>query len=248
MEVLFVILLVFVIAGAILFWNVREKTPDSSLKVSTQPPPPPSRTEPQVATQTLQGVPTLLDLLPEQFIVLDLETTGLDPNEDEIIEFGAIRVNLVSDTLDTFQGLVKPDRKIPRNITQITGITQEMVDKDGGPLRPIFLKFMEFIGDLPPVTFNAQFDMAFLSNTAYRYNLFIKNDYSCALKLARRAWPGLSSYRLVDLSKMAKLSLEDSQRALADCRRTVIVYTSAVSTLGKSQRKKTKTKKKAVSV
>jgi len=64
-----------------------------------------------------------LILLPEEFVVLDLETTGLDPIEDEIIEFGAIRVNIRSDTHDTFQELVKPERRIPRNIAQITGIT-----------------------------------------------------------------------------------------------------------------------------
>lgn len=178
----------------------------------------------------------LSKLLPLQFVVLDLETTGLSPHHDEIIEIGAILVTIDSDNHTGFQTLVMPERKVPRRITKITGITQDMVNSEGLQLEDALAQFMEFIGDLPLVTFNAEFDMGFLHNAAKKHGKVINNRYTCALKRARRAWPGLRSYRLVDLAKMGKLSDEDTHRALGDCKRTMIVFTAATSTLGQKVR------------
>lgn len=175
-------------------------------------------------------------MLPQQFVVLDLETTGLDPIKHEIIEFGAIKVSLGSDTHPTFQTLVKPERKVPKRITEITGITQAMVDSEGRPLATALAEFMDFIQDLPLVTFNAEFDMGFLQNAANRHGFVITNRYTCALKLVRRAWPGLPSYRLADLAKMGNLEDNDTHRALGDCRRAVTVFTSSASKIGKTIR------------
>jgi len=61
--------------------------------------------------------------LPERFVVFDLETTGLDPSKHEIIEIGAIRVNRDSDQHESFQALVKPAGKVPKRITELTGIS-----------------------------------------------------------------------------------------------------------------------------
>lgn len=178
----------------------------------------------------------LSDLLPPQFVVLDLETTGLNPATDEIIEIGAIRVTLDAKNQLAFQTFVRPTRKVPRKITNITGITQEMVDSDGIPLEEALCQFKEFIGDLPLVTFNAEFDMGFLHNAAKRHGAAIPNPYTCALKRARRAWPELPSYRLVDLAKWGNLSDVSTHRALGDCERALIVFTSATSTLGQKVR------------
>ena len=173
-----------------------------------------------------------LALLPQRFVVLDLETTGLDPAQHEIIEIGAIRVNRDSDIHDTFSALVKPIGRIPKKITEITGISQDMVDSEGEPLEEAIREFATFIEDLPLVTFNAEFDMAFLQNAAKQHNLVIGNPASCALKMARRAWPGRKSYRLNDLAKDGGLPDEGTHRALGDCKRALIVYTAAVSRLG----------------
>jgi DNA polymerase-3 subunit epsilon len=170
--------------------------------------------------------------LPQRFIVLDLETTGLSATRHEIIEFGAIRVNLNSSDHDTFQTFVRPERKLSRKITEITGITQKMVDTEGVPLEEALTQFIDFIGDLPLVTFNAEFDMGFLYRAAQKHGVIVNNRYTCALKRARRAWPGLPSYRLVDLAKMGRLSSEDTHRALGDCARAMVIFTAATSTLG----------------
>ena len=69
--------------------------------------------------------------LPEQFVVFDLETTGLDAAKHEIIEIAAIRVNRDSTHHDTIQALVKPTKKVPKKIVELTGITLVMLDRDG---------------------------------------------------------------------------------------------------------------------
>lgn len=174
-----------------------------------------------------------LSILPERFVVFDLETTGLKPDTHEIIEIGAIRVNRDSEHHETFQALVRPSKKIPKKITEITGITQDMVEKDGDSLETTLSQFIEFAGDLPLVSFNAEFDMAFLTAAVQKTQAgaLVNNRVSCALKMARRAWPGRTSYRLNDLAKDGGLSDEGTHRALGDCQRAMIVYTAAAAKL-----------------
>ena len=170
--------------------------------------------------------------LPETFIVFDLETTGLDCERHEIIEIGAIRVSRDSTTHVTFQTLVRPTKRIPALITNKTGITQTMVDSDGVPLDQAVREFIGFIGDSRLVAFNADFDMGFIRCAAAKQNLAISNQVSCALKMARRAFPGRRSYRLDDLSADGNLGTDGAHRALKDSERALIVYASAAARLG----------------
>lgn len=169
--------------------------------------------------------------LPERFVVFDLETTGLDPSKHEIIEIGAIRVNRDSVQHETFQVLIKPARKVPKKITELTGISQAMLDTDGDSLDAAIQDFSDFIGDLRLVTFNADFDMAFLRNAAEKHSITVNNPVSCALKMARRAWPGRRSYKLASLAQDGNLSSQDTHRALDDSQRALIVYTAAANKL-----------------
>lgn len=170
-----------------------------------------------------------LSAVPERFVIFDLETTGLSPTQHEIIEIGAIKVNSTSNFYETFQMLVKPKNRIPKMITRINGISQEMVDRDGEPLEQAIREFSEFIGSLPLVAFNASFDMSFLQTAANRHGFAVGNRYMCALEMARRAWPGRSSYKLPDLARDGHLSDEDTHRALGDCKRTLVIFTAAAS-------------------
>lgn len=173
-----------------------------------------------------------LSILPEQFIVLDLETTGLDPVKHEIIEIGAVKVNRDSNNHTTFQSLIKPSKKVPKKITEITGITQEMVEAEGEEIGSVLKEFTDFIGDLRLVTFNAEFDIGFLNEAAKSHDIVLKNPVSCALKMARRAWPGLKSYRLAYLANIGGLNSKGNHRALKDCELAITVYTAAASKLG----------------
>jgi len=173
-----------------------------------------------------------MEYMPDACVVLDLETTGLDPTRHEIIEIAAIRYRKGSTTQDTLRALVKPTKKLSDTITKITGITQATLDKEGEPLAQVLPQFTEFIGSLRLVTFNAEFDMAFLE-TAYEKHGFAKpaNPVSCALKMARRAWPRRKSFRLEHLANDGEFAEGKAHRALEDARRALIVYAAATAEL-----------------
>ena len=169
--------------------------------------------------------------LPVQFVVFDLETTGLDPSKHQIIEIGAIRVNRDSNQHDTYQTLVLAKRKLPKKIVELTGITDELLKSDGVQLEEALSGFAAFVGDLRLVSFNTDFDLPFLNNAAAQYNLQFRNQTSCALKMARRAWPKRQSFRLADLARDGNLSSSNQHRALGDCERALHVYIAAASKL-----------------
>jgi len=173
-----------------------------------------------------------IDYLPETFVVLDLETTGLDATRHEIIEIAAIRYQKGRAKHETLQALVKSSKKVPKKITEITGITQAMLDERGEPLADVLREFAVFVGDLRLVTFNAEFDMAFLHAATVQHSLpRLKNPVSCALRMARRAWPKRKSFRLQDLASDGGFAKGASHRALEDARCALIVYAAAVAEL-----------------
>lgn len=172
-----------------------------------------------------------LSVLPEQFVVADIETTGLEPEKHEIIEISAVKVNRDSNIHTTFSSLIKPEKKVPKKITELTGITSEMLEREGEKLDSVMTEFVNFVGDLRLVFFNAPFDHTFLRNAANRIGMKIENPVSCALDMARRAWPGLKSYKLGDLARTGGLNTEGKHRALKDCELTITVYTAAANKL-----------------
>ena len=119
------------------------------------------------------------------YVVFDLETTGLSPINNEITEIGAVKV-IDGKISDTFEMLVKPNQKISQKITDITGITNEMV-KDKPPIEEVLPKFIEFIGGLPLVAHNIDFDYGFLCEN---YNRVYKKEFnrkkSCTMKMYRK--------------------------------------------------------------
>ena len=168
-----------------------------------------------------------VSFLPQQFIVVDVETTGLDSAKHKIIEIGAIKVNRDSIHHDSFQAYIKIDGKLPGKIAEITGITKETLDQEGRAIEAVLPEFVEFIGGLRLVAFNAKFDLGFLTTAARQLDIKIDNPVSCALEMSRRAWPGLKSYRLVNLAEMGGLSTQGNHRALKDCELAATVYMSA---------------------
>jgi DNA polymerase III subunit epsilon len=132
--------------------------------------------------------------VPEHFVIVDLETTGLDADTHEIIELAALKVQRNPECHTTFAALVTPVHPVPSAITALTGITQAMLDHQGKPVSEVMTTFVDFVGEARLVFFNAPFDCAFLSKAAKRIGRTMDNPVSCALDMARRAWPGLRSY------------------------------------------------------
>lgn len=163
----------------------------------------------------------------DKLVIVDIETTGLDSALNEIIEIGAIKVEKYKEITDAFQILITPSCIIPGNITRITGITQEMLDREGISLSRAMNDFLLFTQDLPLIAYNAGFDMSFLRKAASLKGIAITNPVLCALKLARAAWPGRRSYRLTKIAAELGHDVKGAHRAVNDCVNTLHVYTAA---------------------
>jgi ATP-dependent DNA helicase DinG len=111
-------------------------------------------------------------------VSLDIETTGLDPVNDTIIEIGAVKFN-GSRVEAEYTQLINPGRPIPPMITQLTGITNEMV-RNEPPIKAIIQNFENFVGDCPVLGHNVRFDLSFLR----KHNILEFNDVLDTYELA----------------------------------------------------------------
>ena len=124
-------------------------------------------------------------LLDNTYVVFDFETTGFNAaGGDSIIEVGAVKL-YNGEIIDKFSELIDPKRPLPSKITDVTGITQEMLDgKDDE--ETVIKRFIEWYGDLPMVAHNAKFDVSFLEIAYSKYNLGeFKNTVIDTLELSR---------------------------------------------------------------
>src|SRR5574344_1699685 len=162
---------------------------------------------------------TSLIAFPQDYVVVDIETTGLDPSYDEIIEIGAIKVN-AGIVIDTFQSFIKPKHSIPEFITQLTGITNEMV-KDAPPAKKVLQSFYEFVSGALIVGHNVNFDINFLyDNLLETLDAYLTNDFVDTFRLSRRLLPQLEHQRLCDLKEYYAITVDTAHRAGADCETT----------------------------
>ncbi|WP_217533001.1 MULTISPECIES: 3'-5' exonuclease [Vibrio] len=171
--------------------------------------------------------------IPRRFIVIDVETTGLNADFNEIIEIGAILFDLSGENHVTYNSLIKPSIPIPTRITNLTGITQKMVDAEGADLRDEMAFLKDFIGDLPIVAYNAKFDMRFIKKGFSLIGHRPKNKIICAFEMAKKAWD-LSSYKLADVADRFYINSSGAHRALKDCELAGLVYVGAARVLGKA--------------
>ena len=105
----------------------------------------------------------------EIYVVFDIETTGLDPYKDRIIEIGAIKLK-GKEIIDEFSVFVNPEIDIPEEITRLTNITNDMV-KDAEKVEEILPKFLEFCKNTTVVAHNAKFDVGFINQKAKNQGL-----------------------------------------------------------------------------
>ena len=151
-------------------------------------------------------------------VAVDIETTGLNLDEDVIIEIGAVKFNgrRVEDTWTT---LVNPHRSIPRFITQLTGISNAMV-RNAPNLTDVMDDFVRFVSDVPVVGHNISFDLKFLQRAgALQYNIDIDT-----YELAAVLMPTASRYNLSALAQQLGVLLPATHRALDDARATHAVF------------------------
>lgn len=160
---------------------------------------------------------------PDSYIILDIETTGLNELENEIIEIGALKVEHGA-IIDRLQQLTRIDGELPDNISKLTGITAEQICKEGIELEDALIKFIQFIKNMPIVAHNAPFDMAFIRENCLALDLEPpKNFVIDTLALARKLLPGIS-HRLEDLMVYLQLPHAGFHRCQFDCDNLHLVY------------------------
>ena len=160
------------------------------------------------------------------YVLFDLETTGVSWEKDEVVEISAVKVQN-GEVVEEFSTLVNPGIPIPFYASDVNGITDEMVADS--PTFDIALgKFLEFAGDAVLVGHNIHcFDMKFIQKSAQRYyGQMIGNDYIDTLQIARLYLPEMDHFTLQDLARHYGISTKGAHRALNDCRINQRVYES----------------------
>ena len=190
---------------------------------------------------------TLINKYTPDYVIFDLETTGISPNYDEVIEISALKVK-GGEVVDEFNTLVNPGRKIPFGATKVNGITNAMV-AEAPAFSHVLAEFLDFAEGLVLVGHNiARFDMKFIWRDAEQYFGEIpQNNYVDTLQVARKHLPKMDHHRLVDLAEYYGISSEGAHRALNDCYMNQKVYECMVSEMLEAQKKRVEEARKKAS-
>lgn len=154
----------------------------------------------------------------QEYVVVDIETTGGRSAHHRVTEIGAVRVRGGA-ILDKFSTLLNPERNIPSNITRLTGISDAMVN-DAPKFSEIAQTFREFVGNAVFVAHNAQFDYGFLREEFKRLGQNFRCPTLCTVVAMRKFFPGLPAYGLAPLFAYFGISLSSHHRALCDAEAT----------------------------
>lgn len=156
----------------------------------------------------------------EIFVAVDVETTGLSPMANELIEVSAIKYK-GAEKIDTFSTLIKPKVSIPYRITSITGITNEMVRKSP-VVEEVMPQLIKFIGDSPIVAHNANFDYQFLQ--WHSNHSFSKNRVIDTVQIGRKLYPYLPNHKLGTIAREIGITEDGFHRAEFDCECCAKIY------------------------
>lgn len=153
---------------------------------------------------------------PDDYTVIDLETTGFSPQYDEIIELGAIKVKS-NEIVDTFSKLIRPNIALTPFIQELTGITEELL-RYAASLDNVIDEFIKFIGDDIVVGHNVSFDINFIYDNLLKLRgTYFTNDFVNTLRISKKINKKLRHHSLCDLALFYNIQPTDEHRSLADC-------------------------------
>lgn len=156
------------------------------------------------------------------YVVVDLEMTGLNPKKDRILEIGAVKVT-AKQTAGTFSKLIRPERALDPNITELTGITNEEALL-GGELDEAVESFLEFAGDYTWIGHNVIFDYGFIRQWEVNHRIKRTCYAVDTLKIARKCLPELEKKTLDFLCGYYGIEREKKHRAFHDAAANQILY------------------------
>lgn len=161
--------------------------------------------------------------LPDDYIVLDLETTGLEPEFDEIIEIGAIKIRN-NEEIGSFNSLIKPKTEIDEFIVKLTGITNDMV-KDSPYIEDVIGNLVDFIGDSLVIGHNVNFDINFIYDAIETVlEKPFSNNFVDLLRISRKLSPDFENHKLKTLAENWQVDYSQAHRAMKDCYITDELY------------------------
>lgn len=164
-----------------------------------------------------------LNKFVDDYVLVDIETTGFSPIKDDIIEIGAIKVQN-NQIMEKYDQLIKINRILAPFTTKLTGITDEML-QTGKEISEVLKDFINFTGKDIIIGHNITFDLGFLSYNCKKYlNYNLNNDYVDTLYIARKLVPNSINYKLGTLANLFNVSYKGAHRGLKDVEITYEVY------------------------
>ena len=171
--------------------------------------------------------------LNQPYVVFDFETTGFNAGgDDSIIEVGAVLINDGKIT-DRFSKLINPHKKLSPKITEITGITDEIL-KDGEEEETVIKEFIDWFNDYPMVAHNASFDVSFLERAYSKYKLgTYKNTVIDTLELSKALDSSYAKHSLSAITKRYDITFDEEShhRAVYDAEATALVFNKMIQKL-----------------
>ena len=162
---------------------------------------------------------------PSDYVVVDLETSGLDVEKNEIIEVGMLRVYR-NEIVETFHALIKPEQLISKRIEKLTGMTNEFLKREGKQISDVLPNIRNFIGKEILLGHNINFDINFLNRACSRYDQgIIDNQHYDTMKLyAEFSKDYKAKKKLVEVAGACEIPVDEYHRGLADCYTVKAVY------------------------
>jgi DNA polymerase-3 subunit epsilon len=161
-----------------------------------------------------------------RYVALDVETTGFSPqNGDRVIEIGAVAIEGQS-IVDEFSSLIDVSKRIPWQVQQVHGITNEMLEGEPKP-DEVWSAFYNFITKSTLVAHNASFDAGFLRHEFALLGMSLNNRFLCTLKMSRKLYPYLPNHKLKTVCRyLLGKSCEQMQmhRALDDAKLAAMIW------------------------
>jgi CRISPR-associated protein Cas2 len=160
----------------------------------------------------------------DDYVVLDIETTGLSHLSDEIIEVGALRVS-GGEPIEEYHSLVQCKNKIPEAVKNLTGITDDDLMREGHELHSVLQELNKFLADSILVCHNAAFDLKFIQAACKKENIPVpRNKCVDTLILAKRKLKDIRDYKLGTIAEKLSVDANGAHRALRDCYITYGIY------------------------
>jgi len=163
---------------------------------------------------------------PDRYVALDVETTGFSPpNGDRVIEIGAVAIE-GQRIVDEFSSLIDVDKRIPWQVQQVHGITNEMLSGQPKP-DEVWSEFYKFISGSILVAHNASFDIRFLRHEFGLLRMSLNNRALCTLKMSRKLYPHLPNHKLETVSRYLlgeSCNQMQMHRALDDAKLAAMIW------------------------